>query len=90
MAKKGKGFFGALGSALGSIPAVGKVKKAAKSVKKKIKKAKKKLKKSLKKAKKKLGKVLTKARKLKNNLSKSKLVKRFKRPKYKRRNKSFH
>ncbi|MFT9821033.1 pre-toxin TG domain-containing protein [Lysinibacillus sp. NPDC056185] len=82
MAKKGKGFFGALGSALGSIPVVGKVKKAAKSVKKKIKKAKKKLKKALKKAKKKLkkklGKVLTKARKLKNNLSKSKLVKKFK------------
>ncbi|MFT9821039.1 pre-toxin TG domain-containing protein [Lysinibacillus sp. NPDC056185] len=80
MAKKGKGFFGALGSALGSIPVVGKVKKAAK---KKIKKAKKKLKKALKKAKKKLkkklGKVLTKARKLKNNLSKSKLVKKFKR-----------
>ncbi|MGE8000556.1 YwqJ-related putative deaminase [Lysinibacillus sp. NPDC093190] len=79
MAKKGKGFFGALGSALSSIPVVGKVKKA---VKKKIKKAKKKLKKALKKAKKKLkkklGKVLTKARKLKNNLSKSKLVKRFK------------
>ncbi|MGE7129343.1 pre-toxin TG domain-containing protein [Lysinibacillus xylanilyticus] len=82
MAKKGKGFFGAVGSFLGSIPAVKKVKKAAKSVKKKIKKAKKKLKKALKKAKKKLkkklGKVLTKARKLKNNLSKSKLVKRFK------------
>ncbi|MEY9973241.1 vacuolar-type H+-ATPase subunit H [Lysinibacillus sp. RC46] len=80
MAKKGKGFFGALGSALSSIPVVGKVKKAAK---KKLKKAKKKLKKALKKAKKKLkkklGKVLTKARKLKNNLSKSKLVKRFKR-----------
>ncbi|TDX89744.1 UNVERIFIED_CONTAM: putative toxin of predicted polymorphic toxin system [Lysinibacillus xylanilyticus] len=79
MAKKGKGFFGALGSALCSIPVVGKVKKAAK---KKIKKAKKKLKKALKKAKKKLkkklGKVLTKARKLKNNLSKRKLVKRFK------------
>lgn len=49
MAKKGKGFFGALGSALGSLPVVGKVKKAAKSVKKKIKKAKKKLKKALKK-----------------------------------------
>ncbi|WP_433595194.1 pre-toxin TG domain-containing protein [Lysinibacillus xylanilyticus] len=82
MAKKGKGFFGAVGSFLGSIPAVKKVKKAAKSVKKKIKKAKKKLKKALKKAKKKLkkklGKVLTKARKLKNNLSKSKLVKKFK------------
>ncbi|MGE7129331.1 hypothetical protein [Lysinibacillus xylanilyticus] len=53
MAKKGKGFFGALGSALSSIPVVGKVKKAAK---KKIKKAKKKLKKALKKAKKKLEK----------------------------------
>ncbi|QPQ30130.1 pre-toxin TG domain-containing protein [Lysinibacillus sp. JNUCC 51] len=82
MAKKGKGFFGAVGSFLGSIPVVKKVKKAAKSVKKKLKKAKKKLKKALKKAKKKLkkklGKVLTKARKLKNNLSKSKLVKRFK------------
>ncbi|MFJ6267120.1 pre-toxin TG domain-containing protein [Lysinibacillus xylanilyticus] len=82
MAKKGKGFFGAVGSFLGSIPVVKKVKKAAKSVKKKIKKAKKKLKKALKKAKKKLkkklGKVLTKARKLKNNLSKSKLVKKFK------------
>ncbi|MFJ6267118.1 GH-E family nuclease [Lysinibacillus xylanilyticus] len=82
MAKKGKGFFGAVGSFLGSIPVVKKVKKAAKSVKKKIKNAKKKLKKTLKKAKKKLkkklGKVLTKARKLKNNLSKSKLVKRFK------------
>ncbi|MFJ8087142.1 pre-toxin TG domain-containing protein [Lysinibacillus sp. NPDC095746] len=82
MAKKGKGFFGAVGSFLGSIPVVKKVKKAAKSVKKKIKKAKKKLKKALKNAKKKLkkklGKVLTKARKLKNNLSKSKLVKRIK------------
>ncbi|EON70270.1 toxin C-terminal domain-containing protein [Lysinibacillus sphaericus] len=87
MAKKGKGFFGSIGSFLGSIPAVGKVKNAAKSVKKKIKNTKKKLKKALKKAKKKLkkklkkkiGKVFTKARKLKNNLSKSKMVKKFKR-----------
>ncbi|MGN4124582.1 hypothetical protein ACMGD3_06120 [Lysinibacillus sphaericus] len=87
MAKKGKGFFGSIGSFLGSIPAVGKVKNAAKSVKKKIKNTKKKLKKAIKKAKKKLkkklkkkiGKVFTKARKLKNNLSKSKMVKKFKR-----------
>jgi len=83
MAKKGKGFFGAVGSFLGSIPAVKSVKKAAKSVKKKVKKAKKKLKKAIKKAKKKLkkkiGKVFTKARKLKNKLSKSKLVKKIKR-----------
>ncbi|MGE7090727.1 hypothetical protein ACQKII_04575 [Lysinibacillus sp. NPDC048646] len=79
---KGKGFFGTIGSFLGSIPAVGKVKNAAKSVKKKIKNTKKKLKKALKKAKKKLkkkiGKVFTKARKLKNNLSKSKMVRRIK------------
>ena len=82
MAKK-KGFFGAVGRFLGSIPAVGKAKKAAKSVKKKAKAAKKKIKKAVKKAKKKLkkkiGKVFTKARKLKNNLSKSKLVKKIKR-----------
>jgi len=57
MAKKGKGFFGALGNALSSIPVVGKVKKAAK---KKLKKAKKKLKKALKNAKKKLKKKLGK------------------------------
>ncbi|WP_223556212.1 hypothetical protein [Lysinibacillus sphaericus] len=83
MAKKGKGFLGAVGSFFGSIPAVKSVKKAAKSVKKKLKKAKKKLKKAIKKAKKKLkkkiGKVFTKARKLKNKLSKSKLVKKIKR-----------
>ena len=80
---KSKGLFGAIGSALGSIPVVGKVKNAAKSVKKKVKKAKNKVKKKIKKAKKKLkkkiGKVYTKARKLKNNLSKSKLVKKIKR-----------
>ena len=79
---KSKGLFGAIGSALGSIPVVGKVKNAAKSVKKKVKKAKNKVKKKIKKAKKKLkkkiGKVYTKARKLKNNLSKSKIVKKFK------------
>ena len=40
MAKK-KGFFSAVGRFLGSIPAVGKAKKAAKSVKKKAKAAKK-------------------------------------------------
>jgi len=83
MAKKGKGFWGSVGSFFGSIPAVKSVKKAAKSVKKKLKKAKKKIKKAIKKAKKKLkkkiGKVFTKARKLKNKLSKSKLVKKFKR-----------
>ena len=82
MAKK-KGFFSAVGRFLGSIPTVGKAKKAAKSVKKKAKAAKKKIKKAVKKAKKKLkkkiGKVFTKARKLKNNLSKSKLVKKIKR-----------
>jgi len=81
MAKK-KGFFSAVGRFLGSIPAVGKAKKAAKSVKKKAKAAKKKIKKAVKKAKKKLkkkiGKVFTKARKLKNNLSKSKLVRKVK------------
>lgn len=81
MAKK-KGFFGAVGRFLGSIPVVGKAKKAAKSVKKKAKAAKKKIKKAVKKAKKKfkkkIGKVFTKARKLKNTLSKSKLVKKFK------------
>jgi len=79
MAKKGGGFFKAAASFLGSIPALGKVKKAAKSVNKKIakfkKKAKKKFKKLKKKLKKKIGKVFTKARKLKNNLSKWRLVK---------------
>ncbi|MEK4628213.1 hypothetical protein MKZ17_08480 [Solibacillus sp. FSL R7-0682] len=75
--KKGKGFFSAIGSALGRIPVVGKVKKASKTVKKKVKSAKKKLKKTVKKvkkkAKKKIGKVYTKARKIKNNLSKKRL-----------------
>jgi len=89
MAKKGKsksiGFFGAIGSLLGCIPAVRNVKKAiGKAFKKKIKKAKNKLKlknlfKKLKKNfKKKRGKVFTKARKLKNKLSKRKLSKMFK------------
>ncbi|MDD1504374.1 pre-toxin TG domain-containing protein [Lysinibacillus sp. CNPSo 3705] len=89
MAKKGKsksiGFFGAIGSLLGCIPAVRNVKKAiGKAFKKKIKKAKNKLKlknlfKRLKKNfKKKRGKVFTKARKLKNKLSKRKLSKIFK------------
>ncbi|TQR39824.1 hypothetical protein C7Y47_02025 [Lysinibacillus sphaericus] len=89
MAKKGKsksiGFFGAIGSLLGCIPAVRNVKKAiGKALKKKIKKAKNKLKlkklfKRLKKNfKKKRGKVFTKARKLKNKLSKRKLSKMFK------------
>jgi chemotaxis protein histidine kinase CheA len=80
--KKGKGFFSAIGSALGSIPVVGKVKKASKTVKKKVKSAKKKLKKTVKKVKKKvkkkIGKVYTKARKIKNNLSKKKIVKKVK------------
>ncbi|MEG0258735.1 MAG: pre-toxin TG domain-containing protein [Lysinibacillus sp.] len=80
---KSKGMFGAIGSVLGSLPAVGKVKNAAKAVKKKVKAQKKKLKKAVKKAKrklkKKIGKVYTKARKIKNNLSKSKLVKKVKR-----------
>ena len=89
MAKKGKGtskgFFGAICSLLGSIPAVKSAKKAAgKAFKKQIKKAKNKLKlknlfKKLKKNfKKKRGKVFTKARKLKNKLTKRKLSKKFK------------
>jgi hypothetical protein len=81
--KKGKGFFSAIGSALGSIPLVAKVKKATKTVKKKVQTAKKQLKKTVKKVKKKVkkkvGKVYTKARKIKNNLSKSKIVKKVKR-----------
>lgn len=48
MDKKGGGFFKAAASFLGSIPAVGKAKKAAKSVNKKIAKFKKKGKRSLK------------------------------------------
>ncbi|KMY31472.1 hypothetical protein ACZ11_04330 [Lysinibacillus xylanilyticus] len=46
--EEGKGFFGALGSALGSIPVVGKVKKA---VKKENQKGQKETKESLKKSK---------------------------------------
>ncbi|MGE7949919.1 toxin C-terminal domain-containing protein [Lysinibacillus sp. NPDC093688] len=90
MAKKGKGknigFFGAISSLLGSIPAVRSAKKAAgKAFKKQIKKAKNKnklknlLKKLRKKRKKKRGKFFTKARKLRNRLSRRKLVRKFKR-----------
>ncbi|TDX89458.1 UNVERIFIED_CONTAM: putative deaminase of polymorphic toxin system [Lysinibacillus xylanilyticus] len=84
MAKKGKGFWGAVGSFFGSIPVVKSVKKAGKSLKKKIKKAKSKLKlknlfKKLKrKLKKKIGKVYTKARKF-LKLTKKRLVKWYKR-----------
>jgi len=84
MAKKGKGFWGAVGSFFGSIPVVKSVKKAGKSLKKKIKKAKSKLKlknlfKKLKrKLRKKIGKVYTKARKF-LKLTKKRLVKWYKR-----------
>ncbi|MFJ5566772.1 hypothetical protein ACIP9B_25805, partial [Lysinibacillus xylanilyticus] len=84
MAKKGKGFWGAVGSFFGSIPVVKSVKKAGKSLKKKIKKAKSKLKlknlfkKLKKKRKKKKGKVYTKARKF-IKLTKKRLVKWYKR-----------
>ena len=90
MAKKGKGknigFFGAISSLLGCIPAVRSAKKAVgKAIKKQIKKAKKKnklknlLKKLRRKRKKKRGKFFTKARKLRNRLSRRKLAKKFKR-----------
>ncbi|KOS61804.1 pre-toxin TG domain-containing protein, partial [Lysinibacillus sp. FJAT-14222] len=90
MAKKGKGknigFFGAISSLLGSIPAVKSAKKAAgKAIKKQIKKSKNKLKlknllkKLKKKRKKKRGKLFTKARKLRNRLSRRKLARKFKR-----------
>lgn len=69
-------------SFFGSIPAVGKVKKAGKALSKKIAKFQKHTKNKLKKLKKKrkrtIGKVYTKARKLRNTLKKRQLVRRVK------------
>lgn len=69
-------------SFFGSIPAVGKVKKAGKALSKKIAKFQKHTKNKLKKLKKKrkrtIGKVYTKARKLRNNVKKQQLVRRVK------------
>jgi len=70
MAKKGKGFLGAIGSFFGSIPVVKKVVKTGKRMWKGIKKKGKQLFKFFKKFMKKLGKLYTKARKKARKLKK--------------------